>query len=552
MNGPSTNAFWIPANRPAETGEQALLQALGQLNRPAVLVDVDGGVGVARGGRLVMDPSDLAEAEKTLPAHRLLAFAPRLLPEDLGSPSFKETHGLRYAYVMGAMANGITSVEMVKEAGQSGMIGFFGAAGLSISEIDGAVSRLSGQGYPFGFNLIHSPYEPDLEAATVDLYLKRGVRLVSASAFLNITLPLVRYRLTGIRRDRDGHVVCRNRIVAKVSRQEVARKFLSPAPEKYLRQLVASGELTQEQARMAEAVPLAGDMTAEADSGGHTDNRPAITLLPTMLALRDELSRRHAYRRTPSVGLAGGIATPAATAAAFAMGAAYVLTGTINQACREAGTSEAVRRMLAEARQADVAMAPSADMFEMGVKVQVLKRGTLFPLKAGRLYEMFRAYPSLEALPEKERQLLERDYFRCTIDEEWENTRRFFQQRDPSQIEKGNADPRHRMALVFRSYLGRSSGWANAGDPSRQIDYQIWCGPAIGAFNQWCAGTFLENPENRRVKAVAMNLMAGACQALRTALLAGQGLRIPAGAERFQPMPLDRLMQRLYGQKLAN
>ena len=32
---------------------------------------------------------------------------------------------------------------------------------------------------------------------------------------------------------------------------------------------------------------MAEDLTAEADSGGHTDNRPAITLLPTMLALRD-------------------------------------------------------------------------------------------------------------------------------------------------------------------------------------------------------------------------------------------------------------------------
>ena len=31
--------------------------------------------------------------------------------------------------------------------------------------------------------------------------------------------------------------------------------------------------------------------------------------------------------------------------------------------------------MLAQAEQADVAMAPAADMFEMGVKVQVLKRG---------------------------------------------------------------------------------------------------------------------------------------------------------------------------------
>jgi PfaD family protein len=453
---------------------------------------------------------------------------------------------------MGAMANGITSVDMVRKAGAAGMIGFFGAAGLEISKIDTAIGRLSGNDFPFGFNLIHSPYEPELEAATVNLYLNRGVHLVSASAFLNMTLPLVRYRLTGIGRDRNGGVVCPNRIVAKVSRQEVARRFLSPAPEKFLRELVASGELTQEQALLAESVPVAGDMTAEADSGGHTDNRPAITLLPTILALRDEMQERYQYRRTPGVGLGGGIATPDAAAAAFSMGAAFVLTGTVNQACREAGTSDTVRRMLAEAMQADVAMAPSADMFEMGVKVQVLKRGTMFPQKAGRLYELFRNHRSLEELSEKDRQMLERDYFRCTLDEEWENTCRFFQKRDPEQIRRGQNDPRHRMALLFRSYLGRSSSWANAGAPSRQIDYQIWCGPAIGAFNQWCEGTFLQKPENRSVVTVAMNLLAGACQATRTTLLQSQGVEIPQGAGRFRPLPLEKLTERLYGQGLAN
>jgi PfaD family protein len=543
--------FWLPGKLPVETGEAAVASAVAQLERPVILVDVDGAAAVARDGCLFTG-DDRFPCGRDADGRPLLAFCPPMTPEDLGSRSFKQTHGLRYAYVMGAMANGITSVEMVKAAGEAGMIGFFGAAGLAVADIEAAVHRLKALNTPFGINLIHSPYEPDLEASTVELYLKHGVRLVSASAFLGMTLPLVRYRLEGISRDPEGNVVCRNRIVAKVSRQEVARKFLSPAPEKFLRELVSSGELTEEQARMAETVPMAGDMTAEADSGGHTDNRPAITLLPTMLALRDDLHRRYRYRRVPCVGLGGGIATPDAAAAAFAMGADFVLTGTVNQACREAGTSDAVRRMLAEAEQADVTMAPAADMFEMGVKVQVLKRGTMFPQRAARLYELFRGTPSLEALAEADRKMLERDYFRCSLDEVWEETCRFFQQRDPNQIRKGEADPRHRMALVFRSYLGRSSGWANAGDPTRQIDYQIWCGPAIGAFNRWCAGTFLEKPENRTVVAVAMNLLAGACVATRAASLRSQGAPIPADAGRFRPMPLERLADRIYGTSLAN
>ena len=49
------------------------------------------------------------------------------------------------------------------------------------------------------------------------------------------------------------------------------------------------------------------------------------------------------------------------------------------------------------------------------------------------------------------------------------------------------------MALVFRWYLGQSSRWANAGEPTRKLDYQVWCGPAMGAFNEWAKGSFLEH-----------------------------------------------------------
>src|SRR5690606_24004764 len=116
---------------------------------------------------------------------------------------------------------------------------------------------------------------------------------------------------------------------------------------------------------------------------------------------------KHGYEVRPRVGAAGGIATPASAAAAFSMGAAYVVTGSVNQGCLEAGTSDLVREMLARASSTDVAMAPAADMFEMGVKVQVLGRGTLFPVRAARLYDLYRAHESLEAIPEKVRRELE-------------------------------------------------------------------------------------------------------------------------------------------------
>ncbi len=440
-----------------------------------------------------------------------------LKPENLGDESFRRDHHLRYAYVAGAMANGIASTRLVAEMAKAGMLGFFGAAGLDLERIESAIDELARDvpGAPYGFNLIHSPNEPHLESGVVDLYLRRGVRLVEASAYLRLTLPVVRYRVSGIKRDAAGHTVTPNRIIAKVSRVEVATQFLSPPPAEFLDQLVRAGEITPEQAALAAGIPMAQDLTAEADSGGHTDNRPLVTLLPTLLALRDRLQAQYGYDQPLRVGAAGGLSTPAGLAAAFAMGAAYVLTGTVNQACVESGSSDAVRRMLAQAEQADIAMAPAADMFEMGVRVQVLKRGTMFPMRAAKLYDLYRAHAGLEALPEADKAFIEKQLLRATLDESWRGTREYFLARDPAQVERAERDPKHRMALVFRSYLGLSSRWANAGEPSRMMDYQVWCGPAMGAFNEWARGTFLEKPENRRVVVVAENLMQGAATQLR-------------------------------------
>jgi PfaD family protein len=434
------------------------------------------------------------------------------------------------------MAKGISSVAMVMELGRAGMVGFFGAAGLPFSAVEAAVEQLGDAGFTCGFNLIHSPHEPDLEAALAKLYIRKNVRLVEASAFLALTLPLVRYRTHGIHCAADGFIVAPNRIIAKVSREELAEKFFSPPPEKFLQQLVAEGTLSAEQALLAASIPMAQAVTAEADSGGHTDNRPAMALFPTIASLASRMELKFGYTVRLRVGLAGGIATPAAAAAAFAMGAAYIMTGSVNQACRESGTSDTVRRMLAETRQADVAMAPAADMFEMGVTVQVLKRGTMFPMRAARLYELYRSHDGLESIPDAERVKLEQTLFKAPLADVWRDTRAYFLSRDPRQVERAEREPKHRMALVFRWYLGQAAHWAKDGDPSRTMDYQVWCGPAMGAFNEWTAGSFLKSPDQRRVATVARNILFGAAVLTRANFLRYQNIRLPAD---FHIEPLE-------------
>ena len=534
--------WWRPDRSQPVSDAIAIRGLIGSVKAPLSVVNTATGIGVAVGGETRLGVPN--PGPDFLP---LLATLPPITPDMLGDPAFQSAHGLRYSYMTGAMANGIGSADIVEEMGRAGMLGSFGAAGLSIERITQAIDRLQAglADKPFCFNLIHSPNEPAHEAAVVELYLRRGVKLIEASAYLDLTAPLVRYRVAGLRPGPNGKPIAQNRIIAKVSRIEVATKFLSPPSQRLLNELVAGGQVTPEQAKLAESLPMCDDLIAEADSGGHTDNRPAITLLPTMLALRNRLQSQFQFATPVRIGLAGGIATPAGVAAAFAMGAAFVVTGSVNQACVESGSSDAVRRMLAEAGQADMIMAPAADMFEMGVKVQVLKRGTMFAMRAQKLYELYRQYPSWEAIPAPERVLVEKNQLRATFEEIWSTTRAFFERRDPTLLAKADTDPRVKMALVFRWYLGLSSRWANAGEAGRQLDYQVWCGPSMGAFNEWVKGTYLESPTNRAVVPVARNLLYGACVVLRRQSLCQQGVHLADDCFPTAPLTPYELEQRL-------
>ena len=81
-------------------------------------------------------------------------------------------------------------------------------------------------------------------------------------------------------------------IIAKISREEVAARFFAPPPERFLQKLVVAGELTAEQAQMAAEIPMAQDVTVESDSGGHTDNRPALALFPTIRSQKNACQKR--------------------------------------------------------------------------------------------------------------------------------------------------------------------------------------------------------------------------------------------------------------------
>ncbi|WP_094752012.1 PfaD family polyunsaturated fatty acid/polyketide biosynthesis protein [Psychromonas sp. CD1] len=463
------------------------------------------------------------------------AFAQALQAIDLGDPEFKKQHNVKYAYHGGAMANGIASVELVVALGKAGMLCSFGAAGLVPKVIEDSILRIQAQlpDGPYAVNLIHAPTEEALERGAVQTFLKLGVETVEASAYLSLTEHIVWFRVAGLSENPDGSIRIKNKVIAKVSRTEVARHFMQPAPQKLLDKLLEQGKITPLQAKLALQVPMADDISAEADSGGHTDNRPFLTLLPTIIALRDEIQAQYQYATTLRVGAGGGIGTPEAALAAFNMGAAYIVLGSVNQACVEAGASEHTRKLLAQVEMADVTMAPAADMFEMGVKLQVVKRGSMFAMRANKLYELYVNYNSIDEIPSAQREQIEKQIFRQSLESVWQITQTFFAARDADMLARAMQNPKRKMALIFRWYLGLSSRWSNEGEKGREMDYQIWAGPSLGAFNQWVKGTYLADYRQRKAVDVALHLLNGAAYLQRINQLKLQGVQLQIDLQKY-------------------
>ena len=489
--------------------------------------------------------ADVDGVQETLAANSLITVAKlgATYPEYLGDPLFCATHKVRFPYIVGEMANGIATADMVIAANRAGLVGSFGAAGMMPDKIRENIKKikaaLGDDTHNWACNLIYMPNETDMERKVVELYLEEEIRHISSSAYMSLSPHIVRYAFSGVHTDPSGNIVRPNHVMAKLSHPSVAKHFLSPPPDNILSELVAQSWLTEQEAKLASQLPVAEDITAEADSGGHTDNRPLSVLFPILQQQSVQIYEKYNYPTPVRIGAAGGLGTPGALAAAFGMGAAYVLTGTVNEAAIESGVCDDARAMLAQADFDDVEMAPAADMFEMGVKLQVLKRGTMFARRAHKLYGFYKKYQSIEEIAPDEVAFLEKEIFRDNLANVWQQTETFFKERDPRQLELAAKDAKYKMALLFRAYLGQTSRWAMAGIEDRKVDYQLWCGPAMGSFNRWVKGTCLEEVSNRTVQQIAYNLLEGASTIMRAQQLRMMGVLMPAEAFTYTPQRLS-------------
>lgn len=438
-------------------------------------------------------------------------------PDALGSPAFLSEHGVRLAYSAGGMVKAIASVPMVERLARAGLLGFLGTGGVAAAQIAEDVATLArtlGPGLPWGVNFLHNFVLPEAEEPVLDILLAHDVRRLEASAFIVPTPALVRYRLAGLAAGPDGAPIARHLIMAKVSRPEVARRFLAPADPELVQALLSHGRVTSEQAALAARIPLADDLCIEADSGGHTDKQVALALMPSMLRLRSEIARDFPPAGRVRTGAAGGIGAPEAVAAAFVLGADFVLTGSVNQCTVEAATSDLAKDMLAAAGPQDFDMAPAGDMFEIGARVQVLKRGTMFAARANRLYELYRTHRSLDDIPAPVLREIEERYFGRSVAEVWAETAGHYAAAAPGELAEAEANPHKKLAMVFRWYFIHTARLALDGTIAARSNFQIHAGPAMAACNAWLAGTALADWRRRHVDELGIRLMSEAADHL--------------------------------------
>ena len=426
----------------------------------------------------------------------------------LGNPEFLKRYRVERAYVIGGMYKAISSAKLVVKAANSNILSFYGTGGVSLEKVDDDIQYIKKNlvsNKVFGVNFLHYPMQPEHEMALANLCLKHNIEVIEASAFTKITLPLVYFRCKSLHKSQDGKVIIKNKVIAKVSHPEIAKAFLSPPPANYVEKLLSSKAISLEQAHLSKSISMADDITVEADSGGHTDQKAAFVLIPEIIRLKNNFAKAFSY--PIHVGAAGGIGSPEAVFSAFMLGADYVVTGSINQCTVEAGTSVVVKQLLSTVDIHDMAIAPAGDMLEYGAKVQVVKKGSLFHTRASKLYELYKKYNNIDELTKDEKETLEKIYFKCSINEVQLNVESYVNENRPELRTIFQKNPKLKMAQIFKWYFYQSTLFALNGEVARKLDFQVQCGPALGAFNQWVKGSSLEKWENRHVDAICIYLM---------------------------------------------
>ncbi|GGR96762.1 hypothetical protein GCM10010269_39520 [Streptomyces humidus] len=416
--------------------------------------------------------------------------APRRVPvtgERLGSARFRERYGAELAWVVSGTGDGAVGEEVCRAARAAGLAA-------TADPVPGVPDPacLDGAGRQgWGVGLRPGPHADE----QVGALLAHEVRHVEADHPHGPDAALVRFRFTGARRGPAGAPVAVRHVIARVTGLDQAAAFLRPPSEALLAGLVRSGGLTPAEADAARALPVASDLAVQAVGGWHTGGADAYQLLPSVAAL----AARSPGPEPVHVGLCGVVGTPEQAATAFALGAAFLVSTSLTACAPAARLADTLKDTLARAGDDDVTWAPTERHATLGVPARVVRRGTLFPARAGLLHRLLRAHRYFADIPGQRRRHIEEHLLGGPAAE---------------LAADDGGDGRLRTADVFRWYARETARRTSGGDPVRPLDHQLPCDPELTHFNRVTAGTALAAWTARTPDAVAGHLLTNAAELL--------------------------------------
>ncbi|MCS0602771.1 acyltransferase domain-containing protein [Streptomyces sp. LP11] len=403
--------------------------------------------------------------------------------ERLGSARFQERYGTELAWVVSGTGDGAVGDEVCRAARTAGLAAFTDPVA------DGPDQASLGEAARSGWGIGLRP-GPDADAQVTAL-LAHGVRHVEAGHPHGPDAALVRFRFTGAHRGPAGTPVAARHVLARVTGLDQAAAFLRPPAPALLAELVRTGGLSAGEADAARELPVASDLAVQAPGGWHDDGADAYQLLPSVALL----AARSPGPEPVHVGLCGVAGTPEQAATAFALGAAFLVSTSLTACAPAARLADPLKDTLARAGDDDVTWAPTERHGTLGVPARVLRRGTLFPARAGLLHRLLREQRYFADVPEHRRRHIEEHLLGGPATEP-------------------PADGRLRTADVFRRYARETARRTPAGEPVRPLDHQLPCDPELTHFNRATVGTALAAWTARTPEAVAGHLLTNAAELL--------------------------------------
>ncbi|WP_459480607.1 ACP S-malonyltransferase [Clostridium saccharoperbutylacetonicum] len=428
----------------------------------------------------------------------------KFIDKTLTYNNFTGEYKVKYPYVIGGIERGISSKEMIVKSGTEKILSFLGTKKMDLDEIEESIiyikDRLT-EGEPFGINITYDYFNSEISEKIINLCLKYNVKNIEVSGYTNIPNCVIRYKLEGIKR-KNGSLVCENRVFYNTARLNI-EELLKPISESTVKNL-SRERINYEDVSIFRNISIIDGLTIKCDGNSNNNGFNILNILPVAVRVKNKVLEKFKYMNKIYIGVGGGIGNPEALAVSFMLGADYVVTDSINQCSIEANCSELVKDLLEQVGFEDTIYVPDAERFEIGGKVQVLKKGVMFPSRANKLYELYRQYDSYYEIDEKLRSQVEKKFFMKSFEEYYDECKKGLSAEEINIIEK---DEKKKMAVVFKRYLTESSLLAQKGVDEQRMNFQIYCSPAIGVFNNYVKDSELKDWRKRSVTKIAEVLM---------------------------------------------